>query len=223
MRTFRTLGVLGGMGPAATVDFLAKLQATTPAREDADHVRVLMDLNPRTPDRHTHGVAAGETLAEMTRALVGMGAEIIAMPCNTAHAHAETIRAATDGRATFIDMIDETVQAARATGARRIGIMATPGGRALYQARLAEAGLEPVILSPEDEKRLMGLIFAIKAKQLDRPAMARLADILIAGGAEAIVAGCTEVPLALADGDVAVRVIDSSQALAEACVRACVS
>jgi aspartate racemase len=52
---FRTLGVLGGMGPAATVDFLTKLQAATPANADADHIRVLMDLNPRTPDRHTMG------------------------------------------------------------------------------------------------------------------------------------------------------------------------
>jgi aspartate racemase len=167
-------------------------------------------------------VAAGETLAEMTRALVGIGAEVIAMPCNTAHVHAEAIKAA--GGAPFIDMIDETVAAAqrRADGARRIGIMATPGGRTLYQARLEAAGLEAVVLSPEDEKRLMGLIFAIKAGRIDRPAMARLGEALVAAGAQAIIAGCTEVPLALADGDIAVSVIDSSQALAEACVRACI-
>ena len=85
------LGVLGGMGPAATLDFLAKLQAYTPAERDQDHIRVLADINPQVPDRNTPGGAAGPVLAEMAGGLAGAGAQVLAMPCNTAHAHAERI------------------------------------------------------------------------------------------------------------------------------------
>ena len=66
-----TLGVLGGMGPAATLEFLARLQAYTPAEKDQDHFRVLVDINPRVPDRNTPGSGAGPVLAEMAGALRG--------------------------------------------------------------------------------------------------------------------------------------------------------
>ncbi|KAK0349484.1 hypothetical protein LTR94_032929, partial [Friedmanniomyces endolithicus] len=114
----RVLGVLGGMGPAATTAFLARVQALTPAGADEDHVRVIADINPQVPNRHTQPEAAGRTLSEMARALKTAGAQVLAMPCNTAHAHAGAIRAA---GLPFIDMIAETAKAAGATGARRVG------------------------------------------------------------------------------------------------------
>ena len=89
-----TLGVLGGMGPAATLDFLAKIQAFTPAKSDQDHIRVIVDINPKAPDRNLPGTNAGDVLAEMAGALRGAGAEVLAMPCNTAHAHADVIQRA---------------------------------------------------------------------------------------------------------------------------------
>src|SRR5690606_19626079 len=107
----KTLGVLGGMGPAATVAFLARVQALTPAQGDEDHVRVVMDMNPQTPNRHTQPEAAGRTLGEMALRLKAAGAEVLAMPCNTAHAHAAAIRAA---GLPFVDMVGETAKAAKA-------------------------------------------------------------------------------------------------------------
>ncbi|MFN5614801.1 MAG: aspartate/glutamate racemase family protein, partial [Brevundimonas sp.] len=74
------------MGPAATVAFLARLQALTPATGDADHIRVLMDLNPHVPDRNTRPGEAEVELGAMARRLAAAGAEVLAMPCNTAHA-----------------------------------------------------------------------------------------------------------------------------------------
>ena len=106
--TRRVLGVLGGMGPAATVDFLTKLQAATPAASDGDHIRVVMDLNPRVPDRHADPEGAGAELGRMAARLRDLGAEVLAMPCNTAHQHRPEIEAASG--LTLIDMVAETAR-----------------------------------------------------------------------------------------------------------------
>lgn len=214
----KILGILGGMGPAATVAFLERLQALTPAKADEEHIRVIADINPHVPNRHTQPEAAGQTLGEMALRLRQAGATVLAMPCNTAHAHAEAIRAA---GLPFIDMIAATTEAAKASGATRIGVLATPGGEALYDRALRAAGLEPVVLGGEDRQAFMDTVFAVKAGERPREAMRRLADVLIASGAQAVIAGCTEVPLLLAAGDIRVALVDSSEVLARACVEAC--
>lgn len=217
----RVLGVLGGMGPAATVAFMARVQALTPARGDEDHVRMLVDLNPQVPNRHSEPEAAGRTLGEMAARLRDMGAEVLAMPCNTAHAHAGAIRAA---GLPFIDMIERTAEAAAAGGARRIGVLATPGGEALYAAALERRGLEIVRLKGADREAFMAAVFAVKANDWSdgpRAGMRRLAAALVADGAQGVIAGCTEVPLLLAAEDVAVPLTDSAEVLAAACVREC--
>ena len=218
----KVLGVLGGMGPAATTDFLAKLQAATPAGRDADHIRVLMDLNPRVPDRMAEPVAATVELGRMAERLKAMGAEVMAMPCNTAHATADGIRAA---GLPFVDMIAETTAVAVGQGARVVGVLATPGGEALYQAALAKAGATAVLPEGEARSELIALIQGVKAGEVGpeaRGAMAGLAAGLVARGAEAVIAGCTEVPLLLSAGDVSVAFADSAEVLARACVEACV-
>lgn len=214
----RVLGVLGGMGPAATVAFLARVQALTPARGDEDHIRVIADINPQVPNRHTQPEAAGLTLGEMARALKTAGAQVLAMPCNTAHAHADAIRAA---GLPFIDMIAET---AKAAGAKRVGVLATPGAALLYAEALAVEGLEMVAPSPGERERFMQVVFGVKAGDVgsdQRAAMRDLAKALIAAGAEAVIGGCTEVPLLLDQGDVEAPLIDSAEVLAQACVAAC--
>lgn len=217
----RILGVLGGMGPAATTDFLFKLQTATPAGGDADHIRILMDLNPRVPDRMAEPEAATAELGRMAERLRAMGAEILAMPCNTAHATADGIRAT---GLPFIDMIAETSKQAMAAGAGSVGVLATPGGEALYRAALGASGVEVILPQGGDRERLVALIKGVKAGQTDRSARAAMAGIaqgLMARGAVSVIAGCTEVPLLLSAVDVGVPLIDSSQALAEACVSLC--
>ena len=217
----KTLGVLGGMGPAATVAFLARVQTLTPAKGDEDHIRVLADINPQVPNRHSQPEAAGRALGEMAVRLREAGAEVLAMPCNTAHAHAGAIRAA---GLPFIDMVAETAQAAKAGGARRIGVLATPGGEALYAEALAAEGVEMVRLSEADRARFMAVVFGVKAGDVgaeQRAAMRGLAAALVAAGAEGVIGGCTEVPLLLDAGDVAVALTDSAEVLARVCVAAC--
>jgi aspartate racemase len=221
----KTLGILGGMGPAATVAFLDRLLALTPAREDEDHIRVIMDMNPRVPNRHRDPPGAKEELGAMAARLAVMGAEVLAMPCNTAHAHAEAIRAA---GLPFLDMIALT--AAEAAGRlpdgapRRVGVLATPGGQDLYVAELERRGLTPVVPAVEGRRAFLDLVFKVKAGDVGperRGEMRALAQALIDDGAGALIAGCTEIPLLMGPADVAVPLIDSAETLARACVREC--
>ncbi|WP_427789704.1 aspartate/glutamate racemase family protein [Brevundimonas diminuta] len=217
----RILGVLGGMGPAASVAFLARVQALTPAKGDEDHIRVIADINPQVPNRHSQPEAAGHALGQMAQGLKTAGAQVLAMPCNTAHAHADAIRAA---GLPFIDMIAETAKTAGATGAKRVGVLATPGAALLYAETLAAEGLEMVAPLPADRERFMRVVFGVKAGDVgadQRAAMRDLAQALIAAGAEAVIGGCTEVPLLLDQGDVTAPLIDSAEVLAQASVAAC--
>ncbi|NBB15416.1 amino acid racemase [Caulobacter sp. SLTY] len=216
----KVLGVLGGMGPAATLDFLAKLQAATPASRDQDHIRVLMDLNPQVPDRNVGDGAAGPVLADMAVRLRQAGAEILAMPCNTAHLHTEEVRQAS--ALPLIDLIDVAISATG--GARRVGVLGTRLALDLYRDRLTEAGLEPVLPTNEAQDAFMAVLYRIKAGETG-PAvhalMAACAGGLEQQGAQAVIAGCTEVPLVLSPADLAVPFIDGSAELAKACVAAC--
>ena len=166
----RTLGVLGGMGPAATLDFLAKLQRATPATTDQDHVRVLMDLNPKVPDRNAalagDGPSPGPVLAEMARGLERAGADGIVIVCNSAHAFAGEVAAALT-RAPLIDIVGETVAELRRRhpGARRVGVLAAAAclDARLYQTAFEAAGVETVVPTGELRARFMALLYGIKA------------------------------------------------------------
>lgn len=217
----KTLGVIGGMGPAATTAFIGRLQALTPAASDADHIRILADINPQVPDRNSQPGEAEAELSRMAARLRDMGAEVLAMPCNTAHAQAAGIRAA---GLPFIDMITATVVAAKASGATRIGVLATPGGEALYLQTLRASDLEAVVMEPQEREAFMARIYGVKAGDVSdaaRKRMKELAAALVARGAGALIAGCTEVPLLLGQGDVTAPLIDSTDVLAAACVSAC--
>ncbi|MDB5475788.1 MAG: aspartate racemase [Phenylobacterium sp.] len=217
-----TLGVLGGMGPAATLDFLTRLQAYTPAESDQDHLRVLVDINPKVPDRNVPGSGAGAVLAEMAGALRGAGAEVLAIACNTAHAHAGLIQRASG--LPLIDLIETGAQAAASSGAARAGVLGTKGALKLYREYLAAQAMGLVGLSPEGQEEFMQVLYRIKAGDTGpevKAAMVALADSLIADGAEVVLAGCTEVPLVLAPGDLSVEFIDPGDLLARRCVAVC--
>jgi aspartate racemase len=218
-----TAGVLGGMGPAATLDFMARVQALRAGGGDRDHLRLIVDLNPGVPDRNAAiagtGASSGPALAQMARGLERAGADFLVMPCNTAHAFADDIRAATI--LPFVDMISATVDAAAASGARRVGVMATVGcvDAGLYHRALAARGLDAVVPEGEGRAAFMAALALIKAGDLEaaRAGMRGVAEALVAAGAEALIAGCTEVPLVL-DVGLSVPLINSTQVLAEATV-----
>lgn len=217
-----TLGVLGGMGPAATLDLLTKIQAYTPAKSDQDHIRVIVDLNPKVPDRNVVGSAAGPVLAEMAGALAGAGAEVLAIACNTAHAHADLIQRASG--LPVIDMIETGATAARDTGAVRVGVLGTKGSLKLYREYLAAQAMGLVTLEAEPQEAFMALVYRIKAGETGpaaRRQMKAFGDALVSQGAETLIAGCTEVPLVLNPQDCKVELIDPGDLLARRCVSVC--
>lgn len=216
------LGVLGGMGPAATLEFLARLQAYTPAERDQDHIRVIADINPRTPDRNVAGSGAGNVLAEMAGALQGAGAEVLAMPCNTAHAHADLIVRASG--LPLIDMIGLGAEAASQTGAMRAGVLGTKGALKLYREYLAARAMSLVSLPPERQEAFMATLYRIKAGDLGDDVTREMrghAEALRQLGAEVLIAGCTEAPLVLDDEDVTLEFIDPGDLLARRSVGVC--
>ena len=218
----KTLGVLGGMGPAATLDFLAKLQAATPAGRDQDHLRVLVDINPQVPDRNDPGNAPGPVLAAMAVGLRDAGAQVLAIACNTAHAYTDEVRAASG--LPLVDMIDIACQSARLGGADRVGILATGLALVLYTDRLKGMGLEPICLSKAKQEWFMSLLYRIKAGDMGEEVqdeMVAVAESLVEAGAQAVIAGCTEVPLVLSQDELDVPLIDAGQVLAERCVVVC--
>lgn len=221
----KILGVLGGMGPAATVAFLARVQALTPAEGDADHIRIIADINPKVPDRNRQGDAAEVVLGQMAMRLRDAGVQVLAMPCNTAHAQAAAIRKV---GLPFIDMIAETTEAALSgTGEvapKKVGVLATPGGEALYTRSLQAKGCKIVRLTGPDRETFMSCVYAVKrgdTSDAPRAEMRRLAAALVGAGAEVVIAGCTEVPLLLGLEDVSVPLVDSAEVLAQACVDRC--
>lgn len=217
-----TLGVLGGMGPAATLDFLGKVQAYTPAERDQDHIRVIVDINPKVPDRNTPGSGAGPVLAEMAGALRGAGADVLAIACNTAHAHADLIQRASG--LPLIDMIETGARAAHETGAMRAGVLGTKGALKLYREYLAAQAMGMVTLDAERQEAFMATLYRIKGGVTGREVrreMKAYADALVKAGAECIIAGCTEVPLVLSQEDLRVDMVDPGDLLARRCVAVC--
>jgi aspartate racemase len=222
MAASRTVGVLGGMGPAATADFHARLVAATPARADQDHIRLLIDSNPAVPPRgpaaRGEGPSPGPALASMARGLERAGAEVLVMPCNAAHAWADDIRAATP--LPFIDMVAATVEATIAVrpGLRVAGVLAADPclDARLYERAFEARGVGVVVPEGEARRAFMALIGRIKTNDMGaevRGAMAGLARELVERGAQVVVAGCTEVPLVLEDGGLGAPLVNSTDVL----------
>lgn len=223
------LGVLGGMGPLATVDFLRKLIEETPAARDQDHVPVIVYSVPQIPDRPTAIVGGGPSpLPQMLagiRTLREAGAQAVAIPCNTAHYwYDELVR---DGGLPIIHIADAACDelAARVPGARGVGLIATKGTIAagFFQQRLAARGLAVVTSTErEQDEWVLPAIAAVKRNQLDaaHPLAVRACTALRERGAGAIVLACTETPLAVehATSAVSALCIDATRALARACV-----
>ena len=219
----RIAGVLGGMGPDATVDFMAQVIARTDASQDQDHVRMLVDHNPHVPNRQEAILAGGEdpgpALAAMATGLEARGADFLVIPCNTAYVFEKAILAATS--IPLISIITESLEAVRASApaATSVGLLATDGclQAGIYQAGIEAAGMTSVLPTAEEVDEIMALIYTVKAGRQDEQtatAMSGLAAALVSRGADAIIAGCTEIPLVLDTSDVSVPLISSTDALA---------
>ena len=226
MTTLRRVpGVLGGMGPEATVDFMARVIALTPAGKDQDHIHMIVDHNPTVPNRQDAILAGGEdpgpALAEMARRLEAAGADFLVIPCNTAYVFEKSIVDAVD--IPLVSIIDLTI-AALPDGCTAAGLLATDGclKAGVYQEALAAKGVAAIEPSASDMCTLMAAVNAIKAGDTGpgvAETMRRLAVALVGQGADAIIAGCTEIPLVLDESMLDVPLLSSTDLLARETVR----
>lgn len=199
----RRLGLLGGMGPEATVLLMSRIIAATTAKDDHDHIPMIVDNNTQVPSRiaaliEGSGTDPGPVLREMARKLEDYGAEALIMPCNTAHTYAADIRTAVT--IPFIDMVHETVAAITALDVKvcRLGVLASPATR---MTRIFEQAFEPAdveLVWPADEAATLATIRHIKAHGPDANALHQLnraVASLRSGGIDAALIGCTEFSL----------------------------
>lgn len=220
----KPVGILGGMGPEATILLMQKVLAGVAAWDDSDHVPLVVHQNTQVPSRiaaliEGTGADPGPVLGQMARDLAGAGVQALAMPCNTAHHYAPVIRAATS--LPFLDMVDLTARRLKALGARHVGLLASPATRiaAVFDAPFAVHGLVPVTLA--DDGELLTIIRAVKAGETSRSLAPRIADQaedLLYHGADHLLVACTELSLMTEALPETVPHTDSLDCLAEAVV-----
>ena len=224
----KVVGILGGMGPEATAAFFAKVIALTPARSDQDHLRIVIDNNPKIPER-TEAILTKDRslfpiLVKTARNLEKAGVDFIAIPCNTVHYFYEDL--VREISVPILHMIGEVARAVSASlpECERVGLLATTGTIAsnLYQKEFRKTGIEVIVPDSQSQAEVMDAVLKIKAgRAKDRPRkeLIEIGNLLIEGKAQALILGCTEIPLVIKAGDFSVPVFDSIEILAEATVK----
>lgn len=224
------VGVLGGMGPLATIDFLGKLVAATPAEVDQDHVPFVVSAIPQVPDRtrafRGEGPSPVAAMISSARRLKAAGAGLVVIACNTAHLWFGEIDAALG--LPMIHLVDAAIQDAIALAGpgRRIGLLGTDATIAsgLYINRAAMAVPTPVHwLLPTAHETMAFVargIEAVKSGDLatGRELLAAAALFLKERGADAVILGCTEIPVVLNAGNAPLPIVDATAALAKRAV-----
>ena len=224
----RIAGILGGMGPEATVDLMSRVIRATPATDDADHVRMVVDNNPQVPSRIRallvgDGESAGPCLQDMARRLEAWGVDFLAMPCNTAHYYYPEIRRAVSIPVlNMLDLSAETVSGLH-PDSRTVGLLASSATirLGLYQEALARHGLEAVKPQAETQDALMAAIRGIKTGRYGEEVDAALraaAEQLVAAGAGVLLVACTELSVVAGRLSAPCPVVDSAQVLADTVV-----
>jgi aspartate racemase len=223
MSMHRIVGIIGGMGPEATVDLMRRVVAKTPAEDDQDHVHLVVESNPKIPSRIAHlieGTGADPTpeLIRIAANLQRAGADALAIPCNTAHAYAHSIRRAVS--IPLLDMVELTVdQIAHSRRAARVGVLASTAVHTteLYAKAFAAQGIVTVLPARQDE--VMALIKAVKRGDTGEKTQAELARVALEmkSQADALLIACSE--LSVISSRITVPFVDSLDVLAEAIVR----
>ncbi len=224
----KAIGIIGGMGPEATLDLFGKLIRHTDASCDAEHIRVYIDCHTGIPDRTRAILKGGESpvpyIVESAEKLAAMGADFLLLPCNTSHYYYDEISARSP--VPVVNMIRTAAEALKAEGVTRVGILATDGTLRsdVYQRELAACGVDSVCPEGEEQRAVMRLIYeGIKANAptFDTTPVERVLTQLRQQGAQRIVLGCTELPVAFARyGIDTADTVDATDILARTAVAA---
>ncbi len=225
----KKLGIIGGLGPLATAYFYRRVVEFTDVSTDQEHIETWIGSCPSIPDR-TAFLLSPETaedprpsLIEVGRKLRDIGAEVLAIPCITAHAFHKEMEEGIG--LPVLHAIRELGTWCRDRGITSLGVMATDGARKtrIYEDVLSDFGVTCIWPGPRGQKQVMGMIYDdVKAGQsLDRTAFEMVSGELFGNGAQAVVLGCTELSQAMVEMDLDDRFVDIIDVLARACVREC--
>ena len=221
----KVLGVIGGVGPMATVDFYKKVVEQTDASCDQEHIHVLIDGNTQIPDR-TASILAGDErplpyLIDSARRLEAAGADLLVVACNAAHYFFDKLEAACS--VPLLNMIELTAREASRRGFHCAGLLAVDGTlhSGVYDRAFQAEGLTLIHPDKDGQRLVMHLIYEeIKAGRPGRPeALSSTLDDMAKRGAECFVLGCTELPLVFSDCQDFVF-LDPSSILAREAIRA---
>lgn len=218
----RVVGIIGGMGPEATLDLMRRVLAKTPAQDDQDHIHLIVESNPKIPSRIAHLIDAtgADPTPELIRIAVNLqraGAEALAIPCNTAHAYAHSIRRAVS--IPLLDMVQLTVdQIASSRRVARVGLLASSAVLATELYAKAFAGHGIAVVHPARQDEVMSLIKAVKCGETGAEIQAALARIArdLAHQADVLLVGCSE--LSVISAGITAPFVDSLDVQAQAIV-----
>ena len=224
----KTIGILGGMGPEATADLFYRIIRATPVERDQDHFHVIIDSNAKILDRTPAILGTGPSplplMIETGKNLEAAGADLLIMPCNTAHYFYDELQKAFGIPLLHMIRLSAEYTAINYTDVKKTGLLATDGTIAsrLYHDAYKEHGIETITPGKASQLDVMDAIYKhIKTGDLEKGGelLHRVAYELIEAGADAVICGCTEVSLVLHDGDISVPVIDPLQVLAEEAIK----
>lgn len=215
-------GILGGMGPEATVDLMMRIIEHTPAMDDFDHIRCIVDNNPKVPSRikaiiEGNGENPGPCIADMAKRLEVWGADFLVIPCNTAHYYYQyTTDAVEIPVIHLIDLVVEKV-VLEYPAIKNVGILAstTMLMTKLYETRFRAKGIEVAYPEKPMQDRLFAIIQRIKAGDAGASVRADFAEIcrhVTEKSAEVFILGCTE--LGVISGNLPPNYIDATDVLA---------
>lgn len=221
------IGILGGMGPEATVELMRRIVERTPAQVDNDHIRCVVDQNAKVPNR-VESIAgriasAGPVLADMAKRLEAYGVDMLCMPCNTAHYYLDDIRAASS--LPFVDMLECTAARIkeRFPEAKQAAILCTMGTRStgLYEKRLATVGMEAVYPPAMQQEMVSEVIASVKAGDSSpavRAKFQQVIDHMREAGIPVMVAACTELSVICPPVEEQPHMVDALDALVDALI-----
>lgn len=224
----KILGVIGGLGPMATVYFYEMLTSLTTAQNDQEHLDILISSRASTPDRTAFIMGQSDLsplpyMIEEAKRLERAGADIIVMPCNTAHYFYDEIR--NNITVPMLDIIGETVGSCRRKGMKKLGLLATEGtvSTRSYEKRAGKLGVEIVTPSAESQKIIGDIIYNEIKKGLpaDTVRFLSVAEELKAQGCETVILGCTELSLVKKQENLGDFFTDSLEELAVAAIESC--
>lgn len=224
----QTLGIIGGVGPLATMFIGEMIVRRTKAKTDQEHVHTIIDNDTNIPDRTAYILDKTKenpvpVLIEDAKKLASVGADIIAIPCNTAHTFYDEL--AEGSPVPVLHMIRETAKRAHDLGAKRVGILATTGTLTsrMYQNALQEFGITPVVPDASMKEKVMSIIYDyVKAgKDVTKEDWQPIEDAMLALHCDRIILGCTELSIVNRDLQLSKKYIDSLIVLAERAILAC--